>query len=134
MLGVTPRRTPPRLILDPPSYESWDGSSRDQPGGEFSETRQRPDGLWGGGDGRGHALLDDLAQPGERQARCRLLLLENDLSQRRGGQVRLRGVVDDANVVSGADHCRDVLEGDVAALPRVVQLAVRVAFDGACGG
>src|SRR2546430_17147392 len=65
----------------------------------------------------------------ERHLGALLLLLEDDLRQRHGGEIFLAAVVDDLHLGATLDHVGDLVEGDVAALHRVVELAVRVALD-----
>src|SRR5262245_9116557 len=89
--------------------------------------------LRGGGEllDRVAARLDDVAQRRQREEARLLLLLEDDLRERDGRQILLRIVVDDLDVLARADHVGDLLERDVAAALRVVELAVGVAFDDA---
>ena len=57
------------------------------------------------------------------------LVLEDDLGERHRGQVLAGGHVDDRDLLARADQLFELLEGDVAALLRVVELAVRVPLD-----
>ncbi len=76
------------------------------------------------------AALDDVAHRAERQEAALLLLfLEDDLRQRDGRQIFLGLVVDDLDVVALPDHLADLIERDVPAVLRVVELAVRVTLD-----
>jgi hypothetical protein len=57
------------------------------------------------------------------------LVLEDDLGQRHRGQVLAAGRVDDGDLLAGADHLFDLLEGHVPALLSIVELAVGVPLD-----
>src|SRR5262249_3414922 len=76
------------------------------------------------------AVLDELMPAPRRPARppC-ALVFQDDLGQRDGGQILARSGVDDRDLPAAANHLLDLLEGDVPALLRVVELPVRVAFD-----
>jgi hypothetical protein len=75
-------------------------------------------------------VLDELVQEGGRQAGpASALVLENDLRERDRGEVLARAGVHHGDLAAGADHLLDLLEGDVAALLGVVELAVGVALD-----
>ena len=76
------------------------------------------------------AVLDDVAQHREREeAALATLLLEDDLRERDGRQILARVVLEDLHVLAGLHPATDLVEGDVAALARVVELAVPVALD-----
>ena len=60
-----------------------------------------------------------------------LLFLEDDLRERDRGQVFFASVVEHLDFFALTDHQRDLLQGDVLAALRVVQLAVTVALDNA---
>src|SRR6185369_8932734 len=76
------------------------------------------------------AVLDDLAQHGEREeAALSPLLLEYDLRERDRGEVLTAVVLDDLDVLARLHPATDFVERDVAALARVVQLAVAVPLD-----
>ena len=68
----------------------------------------------------------------------RVLFLEDNLRQRHRGEVFLRAVVDDLDLDALLHHLGDLVERDVPALDRVVELAVGVPLDdlrlfGRCG-
>ena len=75
-------------------------------------------------------MLDDLAQHPERQETALAsFLFEDDLRERHGGQILARVVLEDLHLLARLDPAADLLERDVAALARVVQLAIPVALD-----
>src|SRR5438874_4027015 len=74
-------------------------------------------------------VADDLPQHAERHLRPLLLFLEDDLRQRDRGQVFLGAVVDDLHLGAALDHLGDLVERDVPALDRVVELSVRIPLD-----
>src|SRR5262249_42341308 len=76
------------------------------------------------------AVLDEIAQdPQRQQSVVASLLLEDDLSEGDGGQVFARVVLDDADVLAGLDPAADLFERHVAALARIVELAISVSLD-----
>src|SRR5947208_217533 len=76
------------------------------------------------------AVLDDLAQHAQRQEPALPpLLLEDDLRKGDGGQVLAGVVLEDLHVLASLHPAPDLVERHVAALARVVELAVAVAFD-----
>src|SRR6185312_2601146 len=76
------------------------------------------------------AALDDVAHRAERQEAALLLLFfEDDLRERDGRQIFFRLVIDDLDVIAIANHLADLVERDVPAVLRIVELAVRVALD-----
>src|SRR2546422_237357 len=73
------------------------------------------------------AVLDELMQERRGQVRAVIaLVLEDDLRERHRGQVLAARRVDHGDLAPGAHHLLDLLEGDVAALLRLVELAIRV--------
>ena len=74
-------------------------------------------------------MADDLAQDAQRHLRALLLLLEDDLRQGDGSQILLGAVVEYLDLGAALDHLGDFIERHVAALDRVVELAVRVSLD-----
>src|SRR5439155_19699873 len=76
------------------------------------------------------AVLDDLAQHAQREEPVvPPLLLEDDLREGDGGQVLAGVVLEDLHVLASLHPAPDLVERHVAALARVVELAVAVAFD-----
>src|SRR3989449_10185169 len=96
----------------------------------------RADRLHAAIDGGGESLqrrltvLDDLAQHAQRQeAALPPLLLEDDLREGDGGQVLPGVVLEDPHVLTGLHPAPDLVERHIAALARVVELAVAIALD-----
>src|SRR5206468_5249509 len=76
------------------------------------------------------AVLDDLAQHAQRQEPALPpLLLEDDLREGDGGQVLAGVVLEDLHVLAGLYPAPDLVERHVAALARVVELAIAIALD-----
>src|ERR1700733_12264019 len=76
------------------------------------------------------AALDDVSHRAERQEAALLFLFfEDDLRERDRREIFFGLVVDDLDVVALPDHLADLIERDVPAMLRVVELAVRVALD-----
>src|SRR3989449_5347801 len=76
------------------------------------------------------AVLDDLAQHAQRQKPALPpLLLEDDLREGDGGQVLAGVVLEDLHVLAGLYPAPDLVERHVAALARVVELAIAIALD-----
>src|SRR5439155_22036917 len=76
------------------------------------------------------AVLDDLAQHAKRQRPALPpLLLEDDLREGDGGQVLAGVVLEDLHVLAGLYPAPDLVERHVAALARVVELAIAIALD-----
>src|SRR5207249_3824791 len=76
------------------------------------------------------AVLDDLAQHAERQESALApFLFEDDLGKRHRGEILTGVVLEDLHFLARFDPATNLLERDVPALARVVQLAVPVALD-----
>src|SRR6266850_2524084 len=76
------------------------------------------------------AVLDELMEERGGQARAaRALVLEDDLRERDRGEVLAGPRVHHGDLATAADHLLDLLEGDVPALLRVVELTVGVPLD-----
>src|SRR5206468_5308290 len=78
----------------------------------------------------GLAVLDQLVEKrrGERGAPV-ALVLQDDLGERHGREVFARGHVDDRDLLARANQLFELLEGDVATLLRVVELAIGIPLD-----
>src|SRR4029078_5944214 len=78
----------------------------------------------------GLAVLDQTAQHPEReQTALATLLLQDDLGKRHGGEVFAALVLEYLYFLAGLHPPGDLVEGDVTALTRVVQLPVAIPFD-----
>src|SRR5262249_13375476 len=79
---------------------------------------------------RGATVLNDAPQHGQpEEAVGPFGLLEDDLGKGHRGEIFAALVVDDPQVLTPANQLGNVVERDVAALLRVVHLAVAVALD-----
>jgi len=78
------------------------------------------------------SLVDEVAQGAERnRTRLRLELFGDDECEGNLGLVLLARIVDDLHVLARPDHFGDLEQGDISAVARIVELAIRVPFDDA---
>src|SRR5207247_1542698 len=134
--GTAPARCPWRAQRRRRSRAEALGRLRELPHAAAGPLGHRADRLHAAIDGGGESLqrrltvLDDLAQHAQRQeAALPPLLLEDDLREGDGGQVLPGVVLEDPHVLTGLHPAPDLVERHIAALARVVELAVAIALD-----